>query len=104
MERKAKYNTIVEKVGVEEVLAQLAEEASELAQAALKMRRKISGINPTPSTMRICSDNFTEEMADAFLCLEILGATSRVKEINDIKEYKLNRWLDRLSEVREDAE
>lgn len=31
-----------------EILAQLAEEASELAQAALKMRRALDGTNPTP--------------------------------------------------------
>lgn len=31
-----------------EILAQLAEEASELAQAALKLRRALDGTNPTP--------------------------------------------------------
>lgn len=31
-----------------EILAQLAEEASELAQAALKLRRAIDKENPTP--------------------------------------------------------
>ena len=31
-----------------EVLAQLAEEAAELAQAALKLRRVLDGTNPTP--------------------------------------------------------
>lgn len=31
-----------------EVLAQLAEEVAELAQAALKLRRALDGTNPTP--------------------------------------------------------
>ncbi len=34
-----------------EILCQLAEEASELAQAALKLRRALDGTNPTPVTI-----------------------------------------------------
>lgn len=34
-----------------EILAQLAEEASELAQAALKLRRALDGTNPTPKSV-----------------------------------------------------
>lgn len=34
-----------------EILAQLAEEASELAQAALKLRRALDGANPTPKSV-----------------------------------------------------
>lgn len=34
-----------------EILAQLAEEASELAQAALKLRRAMDGTNPTPKSV-----------------------------------------------------
>lgn len=34
-----------------EILAQLAEEASELAQAALKLRRALDGTNPTPKSI-----------------------------------------------------
>lgn len=33
-----------------EVLAQFAEECTELAQAALKLRRALDGKNPTPNT------------------------------------------------------
>ena len=106
MERLYKYDIIVEKVGVEEVLAQLAEEASELSQAALKLRRKLTDKNPTPTRIEICSDNFTEEIADVMLCLNILGWLTTYKrgKIEEIKEYKLNRWLERLKEVEENAE
>lgn len=106
MEKLWKYDTIVEKVGVEEVLAQLAEEASELSQAALKLRRKLTDKNPTPTRIEICSDNFTEEIADVMLCLNILGwlTTYKTGKIEEIKEYKLNRWLERLKEVEENAE
>jgi hypothetical protein len=37
-----------------EILAQLAEEASELAQAALKLRRALDGTNPTPKCVEEC--------------------------------------------------
>lgn len=35
-------------LSTEDILCQLAEEASELAQAALKLRRALTGTNPTP--------------------------------------------------------
>lgn len=37
-----------------EILAQLAEEASELAQAALKLRCALDGTNPTPKSVEEC--------------------------------------------------
>lgn len=37
-----------------EIMAQLAEEASELAQAALKLRRALDGTNPTPKSVEEC--------------------------------------------------
>ncbi len=39
-----------------EILAQLAEEASELAQAALKLRRALDGTNPTPKSVEECQN------------------------------------------------
>lgn len=42
-----------------EILAQLAEEASELAQAALKLRRALDGTNPTPKSVAECEANLT---------------------------------------------
>ena len=47
-----------------EILAQLAEEASELAQAALKLRRALDGTNPTPKSVEECEENLLEELAD----------------------------------------
>lgn len=48
-----------------EILAQLAEEASELAQAALKLRRALDGTNPTPKSVEECRKAFEEEYADS---------------------------------------
>lgn len=45
-----------------EILAQLAEEASELAQAALKLRRALDGTNPTPKSVEECEENLLEEL------------------------------------------
>lgn len=49
-----------------EILAQLAEEASELAQAALKLRRALDGTNPTPKSVEECSKSkrFAVRLAD----------------------------------------
>ena len=43
-----------------EILAQLAEEASELAQAALKLRRALDGTNPTPKSVAECEIGITK--------------------------------------------
>ena len=51
-------------LGCCELLAGLAEEATELAQAALKMRRTLDKSNPTPMTTGDASRNLNEEFAD----------------------------------------
>ena len=43
---------IYEKIGESALLQQIAEEAAELAQAALKLARKLDGKNPTPKNER----------------------------------------------------
>lgn len=44
-----------------EILAQMSEEYSEGAQAALKLRRALDGTNPTPKTIEECWENLKEE-------------------------------------------
>ena len=51
---KEQPKTIVERIGEPAFLEQLAEECSELAQAALKTARKYRGENPTPKTIDDC--------------------------------------------------
>lgn len=53
---------IVSKLSKEEILCQIAEEASELAQAALKLRRAITGLNPTPLSVDAATDDFFEDL------------------------------------------
>lgn len=45
-----------------DLLCQLAEEASELAQAALKLKRAMEGTNPTPKSVEECVENWTRRL------------------------------------------
>lgn len=80
----------------DEILAQLAEEATEMAQAALKLRRAMTGINPTPVTREAAESNLEEEISDTALCLELLGLAADQRTM----EAKLARWRERLEGVR----
>lgn len=81
-----------------ELLAQLAEEAAELAQAALKMRRVIDGANPTPVTFQQAHDNLLEEISDVETCVAALlyNTPTAVKARADLRAVKLERWAGRL--------
>lgn len=65
---------VLEMIGTAALLEQLAEESAELAQAALKMARKIRNENPTPKSRADCVANLQEEIADVELCISILPA------------------------------
>ena len=60
---------VLEMIGTAALLEQLAEEWAELAQAALKMARKIRNENPTPKSRADCVANLQEEIADVELCV-----------------------------------
>ena len=89
-----------------EILAQLAEEASELAQAALKLRRALDGTNPTPKSVAQCLENIQEEMADVFVCLTMFDKSAErdgiliynryMEKVIKIEDEKEARWLSRL--------
>lgn len=83
-----------------EIMTQLAEGASKLAQAALKYRRTLSNSNPTPVTRREAEDKLLEEIADVKLCLHVAGLEScpRKIKVNGIISSKADRWLKRLME------
>lgn len=87
-----------------ELLSQLAEEASELAHAALKLRRVMDGRNPTPVSYMLAVKNLNEEVADVLLCAEQITFLDE-SQIAAFKKGKLTRLLDRLKDWRkkEDA-
>lgn len=85
----------------EELLCQLAEEASELAQAALKLRRVYDGSNPTPVKRSEAFNNLKEEVADVLLCLETLNMNAYNRDYSDVWNRKIERWAKRLREAEE---
>lgn len=80
----------------DELLAQLAEEAAELSQAALKLRRALTGINPTPVTVDEARKSLVEEAADVYNVLGLLLDAADNAEIYEIIRRKKARWLNRL--------
>lgn len=75
------------------MLEQLAEEASELAQAALKfIRAKQLNNNYTPLTAGDAYLNLKEETRDVLTVASMLG----LAEYNDCRNPKIRRWAARL--------
>lgn len=79
----------------DELLAQLAEECAELSQAALKLRRALTGINPTPVAADEARRNLVEEAADVYNVLGLLLDAEDNAEIYSIIRRKKERWLKR---------
>lgn len=89
-----------------EILAQLAEEASEPAQAALKLRRALDGTNPTPKSVAECEANLMEEFADinnvtnalfdAWFGDDFKSENEFWNAEQEIEDTKCKRWLSRL--------
>lgn len=83
---------ITKKLDNHELYLILAEEAAELAQAAAKMSRKLSGKNPTPKSVSECQDDVIEELSDVQnICDEL-----DIHPNPDIIRMKHNRWIRRL--------
>lgn len=87
----------------EDILCQISEEASELAQAALKLRRAITGTNPTPVTVEEASENFIEEYGDTVVAMTAYfmkhGMIDRkVRDILEQSNTKYSRWAQRIKE------
>lgn len=102
---------IAKRLGVEELLTAVAEEASELAQASLKLRRALNGKNYTSKSYYDVLQDLSEEIADVELCIEVLLFSFCENDcyiINGIKksmkEKKVVRWFDRLKRNPVDKE
>lgn len=81
-------------LGCCELLAGMAEEAAELSQAALKLRRTIDKSNPTPVSTSEASHRLNEEFADVVLCAAVLGLDR--EEVERFIREKAARWSMRL--------
>ena len=80
---------------LETKLIQLAEEASELAQACLKLVRVMDGDSPAPE--QAVRDNLIEEMADVSVCMTALQDIAPLSQVGEIITQKAQRWEDRLN-------
>jgi NTP pyrophosphatase (non-canonical NTP hydrolase) len=83
-----------EYLGTRELLEQLAEEAAELNQAALKLiRARGLSYNPTPVGPDEAWANLKEEVGDVLAVTDLLELTPGV---SDKHNPKWKRWADRL--------
>lgn len=101
-ERVEIMNEIKQAIPLPELMAGLAEECCELAQAALKLRRVWDKTNPTPTPEDLAIDRFYEEIADVQLYLNQIDVN--VKSIRETMERKEERWKERIREMKRDAE
>lgn len=81
------------------LLCQLAEEAAELAQAALKERRTLTSENPTPKTYQNAHTDLLEEVADVYVSLGELLSLIDWEVVAHTRAEKEQRWIERLKEV-----
>lgn len=85
----------------ETLLCQLAEEAAELAQAALKERRTLTSDNPTPKTYQNAHIDLLEEVADVYVSLGELLSLMDWETIAHTRAEKEKRWIERLKEAEQ---
>ncbi len=83
-------------IGTNLLMMQLAEECSELSQACLKYIRTNSKNEPKGTKEEIL-DNFSEEVADVLLCIELLDDMLDADDIESRCDFKLDRWVQRLN-------
>lgn len=80
----------------DELLCQLAEEAAELSQAAMKPRRALIGINPTPVSYPDAREKLLEEYGDVLNAMEAIITPIENTYAIDRRMHKRKRWVERL--------
>lgn len=95
---------IIECLSQGEILAQMAEELTEAAQASLKLRRALDDLNPTPKTISECWESLEEEIGDVMNCIDALlledakNYHAFMSKCGEKAEPKMRRWKQRLEE------
>lgn len=98
MNKDEKIKYIKENLSYSELLTALAEEASELAQACLKLRRVITpNSSPTPTSKLKAKANLLEEIADVRVSIDMIIDQNMNSEIGNIYDMKLDRFVSRLN-------
>lgn len=83
----------IKELPIDTRLIQLAEEAAELSQAAIKYVRVLRG--ETPVAKEDALQNLTEEVADVSVCMTSVNDLVRMSEVAEIIVEKVKRWEDR---------
>ena len=92
-----KYKKIIQETLTErDLLEQLAEEAAELSQAALKLIRA-SGMNKnvTPVSREQAAENLLDEFRDVMIAAEALGIWAGDHRMDS---HKWQRWAERVQQ------
>lgn len=100
--QNSKYlDEIAIRVPVRDALECLAEESSELAQAALKyIRANNLSKSPTPKTAEEAKNDLIEEFGDVLIAMRLILDDDTWNTVIDIsRSPKWERWHKRLSEV-----
>lgn len=91
-----KQDYITRSIGWEAMYTQLAEEAAELSQAALKVARIMHGTNPTPVSLIEAKNMVREELTDVMQCATYLGIDIDYYQIKN----KEDRWANRIANAQ----
>lgn len=91
---------MIEKIGTPAMLEQLAEEAAELSQAALKLARILRGENPTPVTEEEAWKHLIEEYTDVYQCAEELEIPVDLLQMR----RKEKRFMERMAAFKADPD
>ena len=89
---------MLEAIGKAAMFEQLAEEAAELAQAALKLARIERGENPTPVSKEEAEENLREEYTDVYQCAMELEIPVVWEQIEVKRQRFRNRIFSRNSQ------
>lgn len=94
------FDRVYERIGAAEVLARLAEEAAELSNAALRLRRVL--VKEHPDAMRVgkAMAHLYEEIADMQNCLTVLDVSGQLDkgDIERLRAVKMDLWVRELEE------
>ena len=96
MPAQTKKDYITRSIGWEAMYTQLAEEAAELSQAALKVARIMHGTNPTPISLIEAKDMVREELTDVAHCATYLELGIDYEQIKSKEE----RWANRIANAQ----
>ena len=99
-------NYIANNISELAALIALAEEATELSKAAMKLARAKGLLdNPTPISVAQAESDLIEEYNDVVNCIDVLGEMSGLAiEDMDLRMRKCYRWAERIKRQKDTKE